>query len=256
MIHLTFDLPLPPLEQILKAYAEVKSDEQLYDYQKGYGRGRNRGGRTIHDPHCAKCQLRKQAQSLSISCYECPLPASEPAAKSVVFELNIPSLICSWRSTTYRILVDVLWRSPPPQAKRKSVTLTECEGLANYLGSWDDRLELASSTMPFVQTESVSDATEDSVCLSNNLNFVKQDSKSQQATNECLHKYNIQERCTLKLPQGCYETLRYAVNDTKHTSNEVISRQGTCPDGITVHEVHAFAMLAAATDFKYVQLAH
>jgi hypothetical protein len=214
---------------------------------KWYGRGRNREERTIHDPHCTKCELRRQAQSLRISCYEWPLPASEPAAKSVVFELKIPSLIRSWRSTTYRILVDVLSPSPPPQAKRKSVTLNEYQGLASYLKSRADRLQLVSSTKPFVQTEyasqAVSEATEDSVCLSNNLSFAMQDSKSQHGTSEYLNKYDIHERCTLRLPRGCYETLQYAVNDTKHTSNQVISRQGTCPDGLTVHEVHAFATL-------------
>jgi hypothetical protein len=226
---------------------------------KRFGRGRNREERTIHDPRCTKCELRRQAQCLRISCYEWPLPTSEPAAKSVVFELDIPSLIRHWRSTTYRILVDVLSSSPPAQSKRKSVTLTEYQGLARYLKSKADRLQLASSTKPVVQThygsQTVSEATEDSVCLPNNLRFTMQDSKSQHGTSEHLNKYDIHERCTLKLPRGCYETLQYAVNDTKHTSNEVISRQGACPDGLTVHEFHAFAALRSGHRLQWLNIA-
>jgi hypothetical protein len=231
------------------------------------GRGRNREEKTTHDPRCSKCALRNQAQHLRISCYEWyltrniphgqlltsqlprPLPTEESEAKSVVFELDIPSLIRHWRSTTYRIHADVLSPTPPPQGKRKNVALAlaEYRGLENFLKSTADRLQLASSTKPFAQTQhasqSVFEATEDSVCLPNNLKFAMLDSKSQQRTSEYLDKYNIHERCTLKLPRGCYETLQYAVSDTKHTSNEIISRQGTCPDGLTVHEFHAFAAL-------------
>ncbi|KAE9375857.1 hypothetical protein N431DRAFT_556187 [Stipitochalara longipes BDJ] len=226
---------------------------------KWYGRGRNREERVIHDPRCVKCELRKQAQSLRILCHEWPLPTSEPAAKSVVFELDIPKLIRAWRSTTYRILVDVLNPTPPTQAKPKSVILTEYEGLATHLKSKADRLQLASSAKPFVQTQhasqTVSEATEGSICLPNNLSFAMQDSKSQRGTSEHLNKYDIQERCTLKLPRGSYETLQYAVNDTKHTSNEVISKQGTCPDGLTVHEVHAFAALRSGHRLQWLNIA-
>lgn len=139
--------------------------------KKCYGRGRNREEKTIHDPRCAKCELRKEAQALRIYCYEWPLPESESAAKSVVFELDIPRLIRAWRSTTYRILADVLSASPP-QAKPKCVTLTEYEGLARHLKSKSDRLQLASSTKPLVQAQPVVEASEDSVCLPNNLTLL------------------------------------------------------------------------------------
>ncbi|TVY37088.1 hypothetical protein LSUB1_G005891 [Lachnellula subtilissima] len=229
---------------------------------KWYGRGRNREERIIHDPKCIKCQFRKEAQTLCISCYEWPLPASGSAAKSVVFEVGIPRLIRAWRVVTYQILVDVLSPSPPLQGNRKrnNVTLTEYQGLASYLTmSRASRSALASSTMPIARThhalQTVSEATEDSVCLPNNLSFAMQDSKSQRETSEYLNKYGIHERCTLKLPSGCYKTLQYAVNDTKHTSNEVIARQGNCPDGLTVHEMHAFAALRSGHRLQWLNIA-
>lgn len=133
--------------------------------------------------------------------------------------------------------------SPPPRAKSKSFTLAEYEGLARHLKSRVDTLRLASSTKPLAQTQSALEATEDSICRPNSLSLFMQDSRSQHKTTEHLTKFDIQDRCTLKLPRGSYESLQYAVTDTEHTSNEVISSQGACPDGLTVHEVHAFAAL-------------
>ncbi|KUJ20152.1 uncharacterized protein LY89DRAFT_716588 [Mollisia scopiformis] len=220
---------------------------------------RNPVSQEVHDPNCTKCDLRRQAQSLRITCYEWPLPESEPAAKSVVFELDIPSLICSWRSTTYRILADILNPSPLPLVKPKNVSLTEYPGLKNYLKSKADRLQLASSTKPFAQTQyasrAVSDATENDVCVPNNLNFAMQDLKSQRSTRERLNKSDIHERCTLRLPKGCYHSLQYAVASTKHTSNEVLSKHAICPDGLTVHEVRAFAALRSGHRLQWLNIA-
>jgi hypothetical protein len=228
----------------------MKQSETLScsEIMKMTGRGRNRREEPAHDPKCKKCQLRKEAQTLDICCHEWPLPATEPAAKFVVFELDVPILIRGWRSATYRILVDVLNPFATPRGKPKNITLNEYEGLANYMKLRPDRLELASSTQPYVSMtrhnhQPIAEATEATVCLPSNLNFYMQDSRSQRGATEQLKKYDIHERCTLKLPKGCYETLQYAVKDTKHTPNEVLSRQVNCPAGLTVHEFQAFAGL-------------
>jgi hypothetical protein len=203
--------------------------------------------RNAHDPACEKCLLRKQAQAMEIDTYEYPLPTMEPTAKCVVFELDIPKLIRSWRSTGYRILVEVLNPTPPTQGKQRTTTLDDFAGLSRHLKLKADRLQLASSTKPIAQTQHasqlVAEATLDSVCLPNNLKYLMQDSKSQQAPSDHLNKYAIHERCSFKLPPGSYEKLQYAVSGTQHTPNEVISKQGADHDGLTVHEVHAFTAL-------------
>lgn len=48
---------------------------------------------------------------------------------------------------------------------------------------------------------------------------------------------------------------QFAVDNTTHTSNEVISRQGTCPDGLTVHELHAFAALRSGHRLQWMNIA-
>ncbi|PVH87759.1 hypothetical protein DL98DRAFT_544883 [Cadophora sp. DSE1049] len=223
------------------------------------GRGRNKRQKEDHDPACQRCALTNEASGLRISCCEWPLPSSESTAKSVVFELDTPAVFRSWRSTTYQILADVLSAIPPPNTKPRGVILTEYEGLARHLKSKADRLQLASSTKPHVQTprrsQLVRDASEETVCLPNALQFVMQDSNSQCAVREHLGKYNIHDRCTLKLPRGCYESLQYAVADTTHTPNDVVSLQGECPDGITVHEFHAFATLRSGNRIQWLNIA-
>lgn len=237
----------------------ARSENKTCKFNLKVGRGKNREPREVHDPKCEKCALRKEAQSLRIKCHEWPLPSSDSAAKSVVFELDIPTLIRSWRATTYRILVDVLNPTPPPQAKRKSFFLTAYEGLEPYLKSGSDRLELASSTKPVSQTQyaslPVSEATKDNVCVSNHLKFSMLDSKSQHSTSDHLNRHDIRERCTFKLPDGPYKALQYAVNDTKHTSNEIISRHASCPDGLIAHEVQAFAALRSGHRLQWLNIA-
>ncbi|KAL2069540.1 hypothetical protein VTL71DRAFT_14219 [Oculimacula yallundae] len=209
---------------------------------------------------CQKCKFAKQARALQIDCFEWPLPSLEATAKCVVFELDIPSLIRSWRSTTFRILADVMSVTPPPQAKTKLIMLNEYKGLASHLKKKADRLQLGSATKPQAQTfrssQYVFEATVDSVCLSNNLNFTMQDAKSHRLALDHLDKYNIHERCTWKLPQkSCYVTLQYALNSTTHTSNEVMSAQGKCPNGLTVHEVHAFTALRSSHRLQWLNIA-
>ncbi|CAG8959752.1 hypothetical protein HYFRA_00001658 [Hymenoscyphus fraxineus] len=223
--------------------------------KKWCGRGRNQEERTIHAPHCEKCQIRKTAQSLKVECHEWPLPPSESAAKSVVYELDIPDLLRVWRSTTYQILADILSPTPPAKNKPKGIALLEYEGLLPYVESQPDRLRLVSPKKPSAQALPVFEATEDAICLSNRLTFTMQDVLSQTLATEHLKKLEIRDRCTLKLPPGCYETLQYAVDGTTHTSNEVIARQALCPNGLTVHELHAFAALRSGHRLQWFNIA-
>ncbi|KAK0121151.1 hypothetical protein ONS96_011330 [Cadophora gregata f. sp. sojae] len=238
---------------------EESSNLQCEFILKWVGRGSNRTQRETHVSTCLKCVLIKQASMMKIECHEWPLPSSEAAAKSVVFELDIPDLFRSWRSTTYRILADVFSAIPPPRVKPRGTILTEYEGLARHLKSKPDRVQLASSTKPHVDTprrsQLVSSASEESVCLSNALNYFMQDANSQRAVGEHLGKYNIQDRCTLKLPKTCYRPLQYAVSDTTHTPNEVVALQGDCPDGMTVHEFHAFVALRCGNRLQWMNIA-
>lgn len=50
----------------------------------------NRKGRKVHDRSCRNCQLQSQADNVSISVYEWPLPVSCHQAKACVFELRCP----------------------------------------------------------------------------------------------------------------------------------------------------------------------
>ncbi|CZS96689.1 hypothetical protein WAI453_010110 [Rhynchosporium graminicola] len=230
-------------------------------YMKTVGHHRNQHQRNTHEARrCQKCKYAKATRALCITCYEWPLPTEPSAIKCAVFELDIPSLIRSWRSTTFRILADVLSVLPPQVAKAKGSPLTTYTGLAKYLKTNADRLQLISPTRPQAETsrgsQLVSEATEDSICLLSGLSYVMQDGKSQRLALEHLGKYSIHERCTLKLPQqSSYTTLQYALSGTSHTPNGVMSLQGISFDGLTTHEVHAFTALRSGHRLQWLNIA-
>ena len=213
----------------------------------------------MHDPNCLKHGLINKAQALKISLHEWPLPTSEPAAKSVVFELDIPDLFRTWRATTYRIIADVLNPAPPTQVERRTISLTNHKDLSRHLKSKTDRIDLASFSKTLAQTghatQAVMDATNFSVCRPSNLKFFVLDIKSQHPAIEHLIKQDILDRCTFQLPPGCYKPLQYFVSHTTHTPNQVIAKQSSCPDGLTVHEAHAFAILRSGHRLQWLNIA-
>lgn len=66
---------------------------------------------------------------------------------------------------------------------------------------------------------------------------------------------DVREKCTLKLPPGPYIGLQYAVNNTIHTSNEVIASQAKCPEVLTMHEYYAFGTLRSGHRLQWRNIA-
>ncbi|KAI9652880.1 MAG: hypothetical protein M1829_001369 [Trizodia sp. TS-e1964] len=140
-----------------------------------------------------------------------------------------------WRDTTYGLLVDIF--SPPTESSISEASqlyfLNKYAGLKGYVKSPPSRTQLTSVTKPFVVSHYretfISGAREELVSVNNGLNSLMFDTK----------KTNGQE--TSSATAMC--TLQYAVDNSVHTSNEVIAGQSKCPDSLTMHEYYAFATL-------------
>lgn len=219
-----------------------------------------------HSHSCQKCQLGSEARRLTIDVHEWPLPEGDLETKAAVFELDVPTVISKWRDTTYSILVDIMSVEPgaqtPLRGKGKQqgpYTLHSYAGLKNFVESQAGRLQLASITKPFVishyQSQKVSQANETNVCVNNGLNYALQDSKKMRWTEELLGRCDVREKCTLKLPAGPYRGLQYAVNNTIHTSNEVIASQADCSEALTLHEFYAFGTLRSGHRLQWRNIA-
>ena len=215
-----------------------------------------------HSGSCHKCQVKSQAKGLTIDVHEWPLPERDLEAKAAVFELDVPTVVSKWRDITYRMLVDMLSAPSPRRGKDKQqgvYSLREYAGLRGFVRSQTGRLQLASTTKPFVVShyrhQKISQANESNVCVNNGLCYAVYDSKKMRWTEELLDCCNVREQCTPRLPAGPYTGLQYALNNTIHTSNEVIASQAECPETLTMHEFYAFGTLRSGHRLQWRNIA-
>lgn len=242
-----------------REYHELSSRANGMSCEK---RTRWKKGREIssHSPYfCKKCQLEAEANNLTINVHEWPLPESNLAAKAAVFELDVPIIISKWRNITFRLLVDFF--SPVVYSERKKLwTLQDFIGLKGFVRTEpDSRLQLASTEKPFTNShysfKQVSEATEAGICVPHGCKYKLNDSVKGKWTKDLLGHCDVRERCTLKLPKGQYNGLQYAVENTTHTSNEVISTQDKCPEALRMHEFYAFGTLRAGHRLQWRNIA-
>lgn len=234
------------------------SDARRCEFEMRWRRGRNV---SKHSSHCQKCQLKSTAKSLNITVHEWPLPQPDLEAKSAVFELDVPNPIASWRETTYSLLVDSF--SPPiPSSCRKKQKVYRMDGftgLSKYFDSGPARLQLASTTKPFIvahyASKPVPQATGENICVNNGLKYAMYDSRSSQWTKDLLGRCDVHRICTLQLPSGPYQKLQFALDGTAHTSNEVLAMQSECPKLLNLHEFYAFATLRSGDRLQWRNIA-
>ena len=219
-----------------------------------------------HSGSCEKCQLKSKAEGLTVDVHEWPLPKGDSEAKVAVFELDVPTVISKWRDTTYGILVDMLSVEPGAQTphggngKRQGLyPLYSYAGIRKFCTSQAGRIQLTSTTKPFLVShyryKEVSQANETNVCVNNGLNYSLYDSKRMKWTKELLNCCDVREKCTPKLPAGPYEGLQYTVNNTIHTSNEVLASQAECSGALTLHEFYAFGTLRSGHRLQWRNIA-
>ena len=221
--------------------------------------------RSVHSSNCEKCELQSKASALTINVYEWPLPEKDFQAMAAVFELDVPPVVSRWRDTTYGILVDIL--SPGLNAlvtnrgahKASWGALQDYDGLKPYVKTRAGRTELRSETKPFIVShyrfEKVYMASETSICVNNGLVYLPYDSRKSEWTEKLLGCIGVREQCTFKLPSGPYAELQWAVNNTTHTSNDVIARQSECPEALTLHEFYAFGNLRCGHQLQWRNIA-
>jgi hypothetical protein len=249
------------LRKMRQKYQELMRDSnaRTCDYETHWERRRQV---SRHSSGCQKCQLKSTAKSLRITVHEWPLPLGELAVKSAVFELEVPTPIVKWRDTTYGLLVDIF--SPAQSrsqrsSKEKVYCMNDFNGLGKYFKSQPARIQLASTAKSFVVAhygrKSVSQATEEDICVNNGLVYSMFDSKLRQWTNDLLGRCDVRRICTLQLPPGPYRKLQFALDGTTHTSNEVLAMQSDCPRSLNLHEFYAFATLRSGNRLQWRNIA-
>ena len=227
---------------------------------------RNRRPVSEHSKSCQRCRLKSKAKGLKIDVHEWPLPEQDLQAEAAVFEIDVPIVVSKWRDATYSIIVDIL--TPQSSAislyrfkgkQTKLYPLHSYTGLHRFVNSKTGRLQLVSRAKPFVnshyQHQEVSQADETSICVKNGLRYALYDWNEKRPTADLLGYCNVRQICTQQLLVGPYRALQYAVNDTIHTSNEVIANQAECPETLTKHEFYAFGILRSGHRLQWRNIA-
>ncbi|MCJ1357823.1 MAG: hypothetical protein MMC33_007819 [Icmadophila ericetorum] len=239
-------------QKIAELEAKTREYHQLLQQSGGLAcefEWHEKRGRTSyrHSPSCLSCKLKSRAQGLSVDVHEWPLPERDWEAKAVVFELEVPLVICNWRDTTFKLLVDIFSEISRSRDPEKIYFLRQYSGLARDFRGDVGRLQLASTAKSFVvahyRAQKVSQANQSSIYVNSGLRFAIYDSKAQLKTDKLPYRYGIRKMCTQMLQPGPYESLQFAISDTSHTSNEAIAKQEACSRELTLHEFYSFAAL-------------
>ena len=201
-----------------------------------------------HDGDCRKCELERLMANVSIEVYEWPLPPSEAACISAVFELDCPTSFAAWRNVTWIVLND-LGRPPVTSPDNPAANLFEYAGLQSYATRKISRLIFASKTKSFTKAHYKAvkfPVSVDKCTAPNALEYQLFDSeKSVWVHTQATTMPNVQRLCNTSLPEGPYSNLQFAVDSTLHKQNQVIADQETCSRELSLHEFIAFGSLRA-----------
>ena len=212
-----------------------------------------------HSDSCSKCELQEEADEMCIAVHEWPFPTRPLEAEAIVFELKCPPVFAIWRTRTYQILRDIGMAHITVQSQfTPPVLLDNYDGLAAWSQQGTSgRITFGSETKSFSKSHYCNvriPAVKSGVCVNNGLCFRLYDS----VRGECVTSsfdLNLDSYCTLRLPEGSYSHLQYAVAHTTHTHNETTVNQGDCPVNLNMHEQLAFSNLRCGSQLQWKNIA-
>jgi len=214
-----------------------------------YGRS---AGRPRHDRNCRKCKKKKEANELSISKHEWPLPSGENPCKAAIFELDPPEAFLAWRDTTWMILQDIA-RTTPRLGNRPQGYLLEYVPLAPHRRHTGRRVAFASSTKSFLKAHYFkSRLSLDDVFVSHGMQYRLFDTSELAVwVDEQNSQLSLSPLCTSDLPVGPYTALVKEVNFISHSQNEVLASQSKCSPEMSIHEWVSFGDIRADENLQW-----
>jgi hypothetical protein len=204
---------------------------------------------------CTKCQLDHQAEVMTISVHEWPLPSDQLDAQRVVFELSPPHAFSVWRDITYMILR----LSSVYQSGSAHKFLDTFSGLSKWARPARG-VTIGSSTEPLSdrsQYKAVRLPTNQaSVLVDNGLSFQLIDRSCSSWVMGSLSESSIAKLCAPPIdPASPYRYLHNFVSNTQHTANDTIASQADCPKEINLHEFIAFSGLRSGPRLQWLNIA-
>ncbi|EGP82392.1 uncharacterized protein MYCGRDRAFT_51670 [Zymoseptoria tritici IPO323] len=222
-----------------------------------------------HSPNCLHCSYSSKANALEIAVHEWPLPEDITRAKSVVFELSVPTSFGHWRDATVYLLLDVLAAQySSTQRPRTSHRLSQDPHLTGSFSSSFDpagsqRIELLSQNKPHTGTHrrgrNVSTAREHDVCVHNGLNYQYYDNGTGCFTCPFEVTDKLPRSCTYSPPSRSLALEKYIFRPAQlpngPSPNTVIAGQSECPAHMTLHEFKELTSIPLAYHVQWIEIA-
>ncbi|KAL4070379.1 hypothetical protein J3A83DRAFT_4390668 [Scleroderma citrinum] len=202
---------------------------------------------------CRKCRVEKKMSQMRITVHEWPLPEDLCHAVSVVFELRCPVAFNMWRSTTLSLLVDRNRRS----FHHTPFVLPLSNLRPYYTKKQWHRVTLATDAEPFTIShyrDVPIPSEQSSVCVNIGLDYHYFDRGTHMRVSDAIRSLDISSLCSYHLGPGPYQNLQQYLQDTAHTSNDVICNQADCHRDLSVHEFLAFGHLRSGPFLQWMNI--
>ncbi|KAI0007682.1 hypothetical protein F4779DRAFT_591005 [Xylariaceae sp. FL0662B] len=255
---------LEELQDQQREYKHLKalSDERACEYEEVLVDSLNNFYDTRHKRNCQRCSYANQAEELRIHIHEWPLPLNSTKAKAVVFELQIPPYLQSWRQATFYLLRNVvemeyLVQEYPRSSYRLSSDPHLSGGTSSH--SW---IGLLSQDKPQVAThrdaQKVSIATANSVCVNNGLNYRYFDSSKGCFVEPFSPSTKVPKMCVYLLPTRSKTLQKYLFRPANSPNgpdpNIAIAGQSETPEHMSIEEARDLATLPLGHRIQFLNI--
>ncbi|KAJ7614704.1 hypothetical protein DFH06DRAFT_1013871 [Mycena polygramma] len=209
---------------------------------------------SYHANDCTRCRKEQEAEALTITLFEWPLPEDEVLNRVVVFELCVPEAFAIWRDTTYRLAQGHSADPKLEQDPRPDVVLQDYRFINDHFVSYDkQRITIASTAKSFLQSHyrvHRFPCSDRDIIQKHPLRYQLWDRVARTWLPSSFPVIEIRNCCTPNFPPD-YRSLVKKADRTTHTSNEVIAHQSQCPVEISYHEFDGFAHLRAGNRLQW-----
>ena len=198
-----------------------------------------------HAGNCTKCSYETQRDRLQIQVHEWPLPSNVDEARTVIFELLVPSWFGHWRDARFYLLQDVLkGERPRVQAQPKYELSTNDPHLTqkHFQRSTHGRIGLLSESKPVLNThyrnKNITTLDESQICVENGLRYQYYDATSNAYMKPFTFPHTILLACTYTIPSPVLQrfVFRPASSPDGPEPNVAIASQDSCPANMALDE--------------------
>ncbi|KAL0478346.1 keratin type II [Acrasis kona] len=189
---------------------------------------------------CDSCSYKSEAECMSGSVHEWPLPEEDNEINSIIFELRMPKDLAELRDMIYLTMFEACNKGAT-NTVRVSLLLQEYEPLKHYYEGHQKYAVMASGRWPQKKSlplnEHISQFSRPCgmnyyLADRNNNNFIVNQEPS------------VSGRCIMSISDPNFRSLQWMVGNF-HTNNEVIAKQNTCPREMAASEFIAFGDVRA-----------